>query len=254
MAYRIPFNVPGLAGDELRHVADAITQGHTAGDGNYTAKCHTYLQDALAVPRVLLTTSCTHALAAFLPAQLERHQQIQAVRKRIWERYDEALRGWAAHHGIVCPHCAGALCPRLPHVLHSGAVTGGPPEAHRTPETARHSKRISLSAAPPLGNGPKFRRSPRPAHHSRASASDSGLRQVSQARDAQTEKLGVPRQQFADGVHGGSALSESSLTDSPASGAGPVVIMARPNPTLGFPSGPGAPLWEVPGRNTPISP
>jgi dTDP-4-amino-4,6-dideoxygalactose transaminase len=62
MAFRIPFNVPGLAGDELRYVADAITRGHTAGDGVYTARCHEFLQRELGVPRVLLTTSCTHAL------------------------------------------------------------------------------------------------------------------------------------------------------------------------------------------------
>src|ERR1022692_5123118 len=62
MVFRIPFNVPGLAGDELRYVADAITQGHAAGDGAYTAKCHEFLERELGVPRVLLTTSCTHAL------------------------------------------------------------------------------------------------------------------------------------------------------------------------------------------------
>ena len=62
MSYRIPFNKPGLAGDELRYIADAITRGHSAGDGSYTAKCHAYLQDKLNAPRVLLTTSCTHAL------------------------------------------------------------------------------------------------------------------------------------------------------------------------------------------------
>ena len=62
LAYRIPFNVPGLAGDELRYVADAITQGQIAGDGVYTARCHEFLQRELGVPRVLLTTSCTHAL------------------------------------------------------------------------------------------------------------------------------------------------------------------------------------------------
>jgi dTDP-4-amino-4,6-dideoxygalactose transaminase len=62
MAFRIPFNVPGLAGDELRYMADAITRGQTAGDGAYTARCHEFLQRELSVPRVLLTTSCTHAL------------------------------------------------------------------------------------------------------------------------------------------------------------------------------------------------
>jgi dTDP-4-amino-4,6-dideoxygalactose transaminase len=61
-AYRIPFNKPGLMGNELRYVADAITLGHTAGDGSFTAKCHTFLERTLGVPRALLTTSCTHAL------------------------------------------------------------------------------------------------------------------------------------------------------------------------------------------------
>jgi dTDP-4-amino-4,6-dideoxygalactose transaminase len=66
--YRIPFNRPGLTGDELRYVADAITRGHTAGDGGFTRKCSALLEAELKVARVLLTTSCTHALemAAFL--------------------------------------------------------------------------------------------------------------------------------------------------------------------------------------------
>lgn len=60
--FRIPFNKPGLAGNELRYVADAITRGHTSGDGSYTRKCHEFLQSRMGVPRALLTTSCTHAL------------------------------------------------------------------------------------------------------------------------------------------------------------------------------------------------
>src|SRR5581483_907731 len=60
--YRIPFNKPGLTGNELRYVADAITLGHTAGDGSFTQKCHELLQRFLGCPRALLTTSCTHAL------------------------------------------------------------------------------------------------------------------------------------------------------------------------------------------------
>lgn len=62
MSYRIPFNKPGLAGDELRYVADAITRGHSSGDGSYTAKCHDSLRELLGAQKVLLTTSCTHAL------------------------------------------------------------------------------------------------------------------------------------------------------------------------------------------------
>jgi len=62
MTYRIPFNKPSLAGDELRYVADAITRGHTAGDGSFTARCHALLQEKFHAAKVLLTTSCTHAL------------------------------------------------------------------------------------------------------------------------------------------------------------------------------------------------
>jgi dTDP-4-amino-4,6-dideoxygalactose transaminase len=60
--YRIPFNKPGLTGNELRYVADALTLGHTAGDGSYTRRCQAMLQETLGAARVLLTTSCTHAL------------------------------------------------------------------------------------------------------------------------------------------------------------------------------------------------
>jgi dTDP-4-amino-4,6-dideoxygalactose transaminase len=66
--YRIPFNKPGLAGNELTYIADAIQRGHSAGDGCYTARCHDLLQRELGCHRALLTTSCTHALemCAFL--------------------------------------------------------------------------------------------------------------------------------------------------------------------------------------------
>ena len=59
---RIPFNKPGLTGNELRYVADAITRGHTSGDGAFTRRCQELLEATLACPRALLTTSCTHAL------------------------------------------------------------------------------------------------------------------------------------------------------------------------------------------------
>jgi dTDP-4-amino-4,6-dideoxygalactose transaminase len=48
-------------------------------------------------------------LAAFLYAQLESRQQIQASRKRIWEFYDRSLQDWAAASGVRLPvvpeHC-----------------------------------------------------------------------------------------------------------------------------------------------------
>jgi dTDP-4-amino-4,6-dideoxygalactose transaminase len=58
----IPFNRPATAGAELRYVADAIESGHLAGDGPYTARCQSLLEQALGAHRALLTTSCTHAL------------------------------------------------------------------------------------------------------------------------------------------------------------------------------------------------
>ena len=42
-------------------------------------------------------------LAAFLTAQLERFDEIQAPRQTIWQRYDEELAGWAASHGVGVP-------------------------------------------------------------------------------------------------------------------------------------------------------
>jgi dTDP-4-amino-4,6-dideoxygalactose transaminase len=62
MSYRIPFNRPCLAGNEFEYIAQAIANGHASGDGPFTRKCHEFLEKELGVPRVLLTTSCTHAL------------------------------------------------------------------------------------------------------------------------------------------------------------------------------------------------
>lgn len=51
-------------------------------------------------------------LAAFLLAQLERRDDIQARRRHIWERYHAALAPWAADHGVRLPivpaHCEQA--------------------------------------------------------------------------------------------------------------------------------------------------
>ena len=48
-------------------------------------------------------------LAAFLFAQLESREQIQAKRRRVWEFYDQHLKEWAAQHGVQMPfvpeHC-----------------------------------------------------------------------------------------------------------------------------------------------------
>jgi dTDP-4-amino-4,6-dideoxygalactose transaminase len=58
----IPFNRPTIVGKELYYISQAIHNGYSAGDAAFTKKCHAYLEQALDVPRILLTTSCTHAL------------------------------------------------------------------------------------------------------------------------------------------------------------------------------------------------
>ena len=60
--YKIPFNRPTLVGTEINCIQDAINGGQISGDGPYTKKCEALLDKELGVPRVLLTTSCTHAL------------------------------------------------------------------------------------------------------------------------------------------------------------------------------------------------
>ncbi|MGH7177150.1 MAG: DegT/DnrJ/EryC1/StrS family aminotransferase, partial [Tepidisphaeraceae bacterium] len=51
-------------------------------------------------------------LAAFLFAQLEQWQPIQAKRRRVWETYHAALADWAAKHDVRTPvvpgHCEQA--------------------------------------------------------------------------------------------------------------------------------------------------
>lgn len=58
----IPFNKPSLVGHELDYIQEAITNGHISGDGVFSRKCHTLLEEILGVKKVFLTTSCTHAL------------------------------------------------------------------------------------------------------------------------------------------------------------------------------------------------
>src|SRR5258706_13001567 len=58
----IPFNSPAFVGNEKQYLAQAIANMHISGDGEYTKRCHNYLEQTLGVAKALLTTSCTHAL------------------------------------------------------------------------------------------------------------------------------------------------------------------------------------------------
>jgi dTDP-4-amino-4,6-dideoxygalactose transaminase len=62
MTYDVPFNRASVQGSELEYVQRAIAGGHISGGGPFTKACEDLLQRELSATRVLLTTSCTHAL------------------------------------------------------------------------------------------------------------------------------------------------------------------------------------------------
>lgn len=58
----IPFHVPYLSGKEQGYVQDTISRGTFSGGGYYTQLCEAELVRLTQSPKVLLTSSCTHAL------------------------------------------------------------------------------------------------------------------------------------------------------------------------------------------------
>lgn len=61
-ALKVDFNRPVVVGKELEYMQQAIANGHISGDGPFTKRCHTLLENQIGVRKALLTTSCTHAL------------------------------------------------------------------------------------------------------------------------------------------------------------------------------------------------
>ena len=59
---KIPFNKPYMTGRELWYIAQAHANGHLSGDGPFTRRCHTWLQQHTGAGEALLTHSCTAAL------------------------------------------------------------------------------------------------------------------------------------------------------------------------------------------------
>jgi dTDP-4-amino-4,6-dideoxygalactose transaminase len=58
----IPFNKPHMTGKELWYVAQAHANGHLSGDGSFTRRCTSWLEQRTGCRRALLTHSCTAAL------------------------------------------------------------------------------------------------------------------------------------------------------------------------------------------------
>lgn len=58
----IPFNAPTIVSRELHYISQAILWGHSAGDGEFSRRCHDLLGELTQAQKVLLTPSCTAAL------------------------------------------------------------------------------------------------------------------------------------------------------------------------------------------------
>jgi dTDP-4-amino-4,6-dideoxygalactose transaminase len=62
MQVPIPFNRPHAVGAEFAYIRQAIDAMHCSGDGPFTKRCQSLLEEILGASKVLLTTSCTDAL------------------------------------------------------------------------------------------------------------------------------------------------------------------------------------------------
>ena len=58
----IPFNKPPVTGNETQYLLEVLQNAKLSGDGPFTHNCHTWFEEKLQCKKVLLTTSCTHAL------------------------------------------------------------------------------------------------------------------------------------------------------------------------------------------------
>lgn len=59
---KIPFNRPYMTGKELWYISQAHANCHLSGDGAFTKRCSSWLQERIGCNKALLTHSCTAAL------------------------------------------------------------------------------------------------------------------------------------------------------------------------------------------------
>ncbi|MBM3212290.1 dTDP-4-amino-4,6-dideoxygalactose transaminase, partial [Candidatus Poribacteria bacterium] len=59
---RIPFNRPYITGRELEYMQQSINSGNIIGNGEFTKKCESLMEEKFHAKKVLLTNSCTDAL------------------------------------------------------------------------------------------------------------------------------------------------------------------------------------------------
>lgn len=58
----IPFNRPPYVGREEQYIREAIQSHKICGDGSFTRRCNTWIEENTGTEKALLTTSCTSAL------------------------------------------------------------------------------------------------------------------------------------------------------------------------------------------------
>jgi dTDP-4-amino-4,6-dideoxygalactose transaminase len=58
----IIFNRPPFTGNEEKYLIQSMRSLKISGDGEFTRRCHRWFEERLECKKVLLTTSCTHAL------------------------------------------------------------------------------------------------------------------------------------------------------------------------------------------------
>ncbi|XPV69601.1 MAG: dTDP-4-amino-4,6-dideoxygalactose transaminase [Halarcobacter sp.] len=58
----IPFNKPPFTGNEEKYILESIKSSKISGDGEFTKRCTKWFEEKLQSKKILLTTSCTHAL------------------------------------------------------------------------------------------------------------------------------------------------------------------------------------------------
>lgn len=58
---KINFNVPPYTGRELEYIKQAVEAQKICGDGEFTARCNSWIEERTGAAKALLTTSCTHA-------------------------------------------------------------------------------------------------------------------------------------------------------------------------------------------------
>jgi dTDP-4-amino-4,6-dideoxygalactose transaminase len=74
---RVPFNIPPLVGAELDYIAQVIEKRDFSGNGEFTRRCHEWLQQECGAGEALLTHSCTAALEmAAILTELEPEDEV----------------------------------------------------------------------------------------------------------------------------------------------------------------------------------